>query len=307
MAFQLSAPRQYLADYNSSDTSARAYRIYDKIVNDAGMELRRFGFWDFDKRIARLVFAGQYTTGTVTTVSDSTSLTGSGTTFTSAMDERYIRIGSESVQYRITTFTSTTVLVIETYRGTGAGSLTYSITEPRLALPARFRTMAKPLPDNTTFSRLMPAPLETIWSWRRVIREVGTPRFYAVEWQEDSSIPPPYLWLYPEPADEVILDFPYYAWPDEVTQTTGELYVPLEAQTAFRSIMLGLLYREQGELQKSEAQLGHAQAICSQHLASFRAVGEDTRRAEWSPDRDPCDDDLRRDEVRLASGEPAYE
>jgi len=73
-----------------------------------------------------------YTTGTVTVTNGSATITGSGTTFTQAMVGRYFRVtdGSEGLWYRIATFTSTTVLVLENiYEGTSGAAKTYEIGE----------------------------------------------------------------------------------------------------------------------------------------------------------------------------------
>src|SRR3990167_3310736 len=69
-----------------------------------------------------------YETGTVTATAESTTITGSGTTFTAAMVGRKIRIGSDQAYYRIKTFTSTTEVILEApYGGTTVSGETYSI------------------------------------------------------------------------------------------------------------------------------------------------------------------------------------
>lgn len=74
-----------------------------------------------------------YTTGTVTTLAAAgTAVTGSGTTWTSAMIGRYIRITTEGNWYPITAVTDTTHLTIgKPYEGTAiaAGSEAYTIGE----------------------------------------------------------------------------------------------------------------------------------------------------------------------------------
>lgn len=58
-----------------------------------------------------------YNTGTVSINANDTTVTGSGTTLTAAMVGRYIRFGSQTTKYRITTFTDTThVEVTPPYR-----------------------------------------------------------------------------------------------------------------------------------------------------------------------------------------------
>lgn len=75
-----------------------------------------------------------YSTGTISINSGSASVTGSGTTFTSDMVGRYLQItadGHDRLFYRIKTFTSTTVIVLENvYEGTSnASGVAYQIVE----------------------------------------------------------------------------------------------------------------------------------------------------------------------------------
>jgi hypothetical protein len=57
--------------------------------------------------------ADDYTTGTVTVVKGSTTVTGSATTFTAAMVGRSIQVTTSGFWYRIKSFTSTTVVILE--------------------------------------------------------------------------------------------------------------------------------------------------------------------------------------------------
>lgn len=71
-----------------------------------------------------------YTTGTVSLTNGSATVTGSGTTFTAAMVGRWFKANTDGTWYKITGFTSTTVLTINrTFEGTTAASLAYTIGE----------------------------------------------------------------------------------------------------------------------------------------------------------------------------------
>lgn len=81
-----------------------------------------------------------YSTGTITTLANTgTAVTGSSTTFTSAMVGRYFRINTDGQWYKIGTFTSTTSIALaKAYQGTAisAGSSAYTIGEmPRTPGP----------------------------------------------------------------------------------------------------------------------------------------------------------------------------
>ena len=90
--------------------------------------------------------ADDYETGTVTINNGSTTVTGSGTTFTSAMIGRYIN-SSTGIWHRIKSFTSTTVLTLETpwQNPTAAGGSTFTIGEMPL-IPEKFHRALTYLP-----------------------------------------------------------------------------------------------------------------------------------------------------------------
>lgn len=72
-----------------------------------------------------------YDTGTVTVTNGSASVTGSGTTFTAAMENRVFRLKRDSKWYRVKTYTNTTTIVLdETYKGASGSALTYDIDPP---------------------------------------------------------------------------------------------------------------------------------------------------------------------------------
>ena len=71
-----------------------------------------------------------YTTGTVTVTNGSQTVTGSGTTFTAKMVGQWIQVtdGTDGNWYRVSAFTSATVLSIENfYQGTSGGTKTFRI------------------------------------------------------------------------------------------------------------------------------------------------------------------------------------
>lgn len=82
---------------------------------------------------ARDLSVDSYITGTIAMVNGSTTITGSGTTFTAAMVGRYFQVNDitgDGNWYRITGFTSTTVLTIENkYDGTSVSGKGFVIAE----------------------------------------------------------------------------------------------------------------------------------------------------------------------------------
>jgi hypothetical protein len=90
--------------------------------------------WEFLRREGTIAQVAQYITGTATFTNGSTAVTGTGTTWTSAMINRYIFIDGER-HYRVTAVGSTTSITIESaYEGT-SGTYTYTIAQFRYKLP----------------------------------------------------------------------------------------------------------------------------------------------------------------------------
>ena len=77
-----------------------------------------------------------YETGTVDVTNNSATVSGTGTTFTEAMEGRKIRIGTDKPYYRIKTFVSVTEITLETvYQGDTDTGLSYSIFKDEYKLP----------------------------------------------------------------------------------------------------------------------------------------------------------------------------
>jgi len=74
--------------------------------------------------------ATDYSTGTITIVTNTTTATGSGTAFTSAMVGRWLRADSDGFWYPISAFSSTTSITLETYfEGSSVAADTFLIGE----------------------------------------------------------------------------------------------------------------------------------------------------------------------------------
>ncbi len=112
---------------------------------------RKIYFWptpstsDYDivltykQRITDLDTA-DYTTGTITITAASSTITGAGTTFTADMVGRYIKT-TDRIWYKISAFTSTTVLTIDRpYLGSAITGSSYTIAQVSL-LPEDFQIL----------------------------------------------------------------------------------------------------------------------------------------------------------------------
>jgi hypothetical protein len=118
-----------------------------------------------------------YQTGTITVTNNSKTVTGSGTTFTSAMVGRKIRVHGENAYYRIGAYVSATELTLEVvYQGDTDSALTYSIFKDEYRLPADLDVykVLRQIENNrtiidleqTAFDLYEPSPIAT-----------GSPRF----------------------------------------------------------------------------------------------------------------------------------
>lgn len=94
-------------------TSAEA----DAFVQSAFSQIWEAHEWHARKVDALVALVADYTTGTVTATQGSATLVGSGTTWTSAMVGRWVRIGAANELYQVTAYGSATSLTIESPTG----------------------------------------------------------------------------------------------------------------------------------------------------------------------------------------------
>ncbi len=118
-----------------------------------------------------------YETGTVTVTNNSKTVTGSGTTFTTAMVGRKLRVTGQNAYYRISAYVSATEVTLETvFQGDTESGATYEIFKDEYRLPADMDTykVMRQIEDSqsivdiekTAFDIYEPAPIAK-----------GSPRF----------------------------------------------------------------------------------------------------------------------------------
>lgn len=90
------------------------------------------GSISYERRMRDMV-AADYSTGTISLTTDSATVTGSGTTFTAAMVDRWLHVTTDTgdgIWYKVATFNSSTSLTLEnTYGGVTGAGLAYAIGE----------------------------------------------------------------------------------------------------------------------------------------------------------------------------------
>jgi hypothetical protein len=106
-------------------------------VNDNYKQIANKYDWPWLYNTATIVTIAKYDTGTVTVTNGSTTVTGSGTTFTSGMVGRKFKATGFDEIYTISSFTSTTVIVLDNeYNGTTDTEASYEIFQDLESLPS---------------------------------------------------------------------------------------------------------------------------------------------------------------------------
>lgn len=153
-------------------------------VSDVLAEILHELPWSRQNVIGIIQTAAPYSTGTVTLTNGSTAVTGSGTTFTSLMTGRALRIDGQEEIYEFTQTAAGTGTLDRAYQGTTASGLAYKIFQHVYLLPADCRL----LEDNALqgFSAGMS---------RLSHNQMGQPTCYGVpkvwaSYMDDSSSPP---------------------------------------------------------------------------------------------------------------------
>lgn len=99
-------------------------------------EVRR---WSWLTKFNQFIAPAAYNTGTVTVTLNSTTVTGSGTTFTAAMVGRQFKVGTSSPIYTIAQYTSATSIELDlVYGGTTTAGASYIIYQSYFTVPSDF-------------------------------------------------------------------------------------------------------------------------------------------------------------------------
>ena len=110
----------------SDDTNSNT--AIDGFINERYLRVSTSYKWRWLQKERDIRIFDEYTTGTVTVTADARTVTGSGTTWTDAFEDRYIKISGEDTYHRIVSRNSTTSIVLaERIERATASLLTYSI------------------------------------------------------------------------------------------------------------------------------------------------------------------------------------
>lgn len=141
-----------------------------------------------------------YQTGTLTATQGSTSITGVGTTWTSAMTGLMIRIANTEEYYQFTYVSATSGTLDRGWEQPTGSLLAYRIDQAVFLLPADCRILrgVTPLHDRVHgLRRVTPAELAQMAPQRRTY---GAPAVYCQTWDSFSDPPQMQVELYPVPS-----------------------------------------------------------------------------------------------------------
>lgn len=160
-----------------------------------------------------------YETGTVSLTNGSNSVTGTGTTFTSAMTGRQFTASGRDEAYTFTYVGATSGTLDRTYEGDTDTESTYSIEQPVYALPSTARLVTAVTPFDTG------KPLERRSRGELLarIRVSGTPQEWALHMDSSGNLLQVILWPTP---DEVTSFRVSYAIEAPAWATTSATLLP---------------------------------------------------------------------------------
>jgi hypothetical protein len=307
MPLTLTTIRQYIQDRSNENTSTKGQRVQNRIANQALQALHAAGDWDFDRGLVHLVFEAAKSDGHVSVGAGLGAITGVGTALVAGDVGKFFRFDGEGLQYRCLTRTTALAATCEPYHGATSLSLVdYKLTHDRVALPGRFRkAFSEDHPDDVG-GLLEISPSEM--AWRRMHeRSVSTPMFCAFDGGSDpddttGAAPTKYLWVYPSPSSQFVLQIPSLLKPVEMTSDTHGISAPYEAEDSYLALVLAFTMLEQGRQADYSAQITIALASVARDMAHFRARSSHAQKSMMDLD---SDEDFvgRRKSVIAKSGE----
>jgi len=174
------------------------------------MHILKRAEWSFMQKSGTLATVDAYNTGTVSVTNGSTSITGSGTTWTSSMTGRKIAIDNSTVEYTFTYVSATSGTLDRNYEGSTDSGLSHIIYQDVYALASDFNKMLV-LRDATNNVVMGEWTIEQIEEFYSAAGAAGTPTRYALFGEDSSGYPQ--VRLYPAPGDVISYAYQYLKQP----------------------------------------------------------------------------------------------
>ena len=263
---------EILDDLHDTSLGTAAYRW----INVAQEMLNDLGYWThLESRIPyQFSFVAPYTTGTVSVSADGTTVTGSGTAWTSALHAGQVIVfyGNENVYYIASVESTTSLTLNVAFIGTTLAAATYTIHTVNYALPSVIS-----LPKIKDVCLQNPwKKLEFIEQRRRdklapnLLAATGAPWGY-LDWGQ-SHIQP-----YPYPDAKYIATVRYQYKPTDVSASQTTFDWPDTMHRCIARIALGLGWKHKDDT-NADAVLAEGMAMGRSHWAAQSAKGDSTRR-----------------------------
>jgi hypothetical protein len=183
-------------------------------INEVVDEFRLKSTWSFWFKESTFRSIAEYTTGTVSATQDSTSITGSGTTWTSAMTGRKIRIGNTE-SYTFTYVGATSGTISPAYVGESVSDKTYSIFQDLYAVNSDVDTIIDVFDmTNNFYVALTTREATQLWQNPGYAQPLTGRSVAVASYDASNNIQ---LLLSPPPTSAALYRYNYYKRPTAVT------------------------------------------------------------------------------------------
>jgi hypothetical protein len=195
-------------------------------INEAYGDVLDHRGWKGLEVRAVLQTVSTYRTGTVTVTNGSAAVTGSGTTFTTAMTGRQFRVPGSYESYTFTYVSGTSGTLDRNFEGETAAGIAFEIFQTVYQLPARVKHIA--LMRNPRTNHPMQLMTEENLDQASAARlTIGEPYFYSPATDTTDAATPIYhqVEIYPAPETAVGLNYTYVRLPIEFSGTNTSVEI----------------------------------------------------------------------------------
>lgn len=202
---------------------ATALPLVKEWINNRYKSVARVRPWGWLLKQGIIDLIAQYTTGTVTTDGTAT-VTGSGTSWTSAMVGRRFKTNDFEEVYKISAVGGATSLTLNTtYKGADGSAKAYMILEPQYSLAADFNRLKDPHRSFTPY-KLEPLGIGEMnrrWGFHGI---TGLPKHYTI--LPDPGTAKINILLYPASEEARTLYYDYFQVVTELSSDADEPLIP---------------------------------------------------------------------------------
>jgi hypothetical protein len=222
-----------------------------RVVNRKLKDLARKHNWRFYNTKGTITVLASYSTGTVNMTQDSTTVTGVGTSFTSAMVGRKFQVDASTGLYTITAVNSPTQLTLDAaWPYDDESGATYTIFQDVYALPSNLRHLYEVVDAVTEQPLIAVSQAEAQRYWSRYAYpslDATTPPSPSWPWKYSAWVGAngvPSIRVNAISTKNRVLDVYYYRWPTEVSNITSAPDISEEMEEALhQSVFLHYVSR----------------------------------------------------------------